>query len=390
MRWFILLVAGALIGCLTVYFVHRYDLQEKYNALSSLMSLTTIEVDEYLDTFDTQWGENAHGMEVIKDHVSTPKDYREKKPVKPTDAEGINTAIVYKILNMMCSLGNVKKMYIPPAIDPNASLKQNQLLLEAQIADMIEVGEKDKVLDIGCGMGLIADHVADITGAEVHGFNVEPSGIAHAKSIALSKGRAESLFKTWDYNNYPWPYEDDTFDAIYEIQAFTFIREPERFFKELHRILKPGGRVVIDETVLMDEFDADNEEHWRLILECRPCGVGGNFWYYKYWEDQIKGAGFKLTRSERNKPALPLIKQEDNYFETVEKICTMANSIKLIPDHICRLLKRFRTGGDALIRVEEVAGYEHNYTFTMEKVPIKKPIVERKSSDLDECEESAA
>ena len=332
-------------------------MKEKYNALSALLALTPAEVDEYMNTFDLQWGEKTHDINTIHNYVNSSKDYKNNVPIKPSNLDGSNTAIVYKILNMMCSLGNVKKMYIPSAIDENLSLKENQLLVERQVANELDVGENKVVLDIGCGMGLVADHMSDITKAKVHGLNVESSGIKSAQELAIKKGREETLFKEWDYNKYPWPYEDNSFDGIYEIQAFTFMQDPDTFFKEMYRILKPGGCIVINETVLMDDFDADNEEHWKLMQKSRPCGVGGNFWYYKYWEDIIKKAGFNLTKSIQNKSALSMIKRENSLFEYIEKSLKMANNIGIIPKHICTLVRRFRTGGEAMIRLEEISGY---------------------------------
>ena len=389
MNYVLIIILSISFGCTILYLINKYELRNKYIALQDLLSLTTQDVDEYMNTFNTQWAESTHGLDIIKQYVSSPKDYINKLPLKASDTVGSKTAIIYKILNMMCSLGNVKKMYIPPTIDKTKSLKENQLLWEREIADYMNVSGNNKVLDVGCGMGLVANYISDITLAEVHGLNVEESGIEYAQKLAVSKGRDKSLFTKWDYNQFPWPYKDNFFDAIYEIQAFTFMREPDKFFKELYRVLKPGGRIVINETVFNEDFDVDNDEHLRLFIKLRPCIVGGNIWYYKYWEDEIKKAGFDLKLTKFPPSALSNIKNEDTHFAHIEMIIKAVNYIGLIPNHVCRLLRRFRTGGDSMIRLEEIGGYRHNFLLVMEK-PIGIDNGSSKKSESIELEKSAS
>ncbi|KAK5630051.1 hypothetical protein RRF57_005766 [Xylaria bambusicola] len=79
----------------------------------------------------------------------------------------------YSVINHLCSLGDVEKMYIPPLMDKKASVRDNQLLCEESIAREIGLKPGMKVLDLGCGRGRVAAHMTSFSGARVTGLNSE-------------------------------------------------------------------------------------------------------------------------------------------------------------------------------------------------------------------------
>lgn len=79
----------------------------------------------------------------------------------------------YSVINHLCSLGDVEKMYIPPLMDKKASVRDNQLLCEESIAREIGLKPGMKVLDLGCGRGRVAAHMTSFSGAQVTGLNSE-------------------------------------------------------------------------------------------------------------------------------------------------------------------------------------------------------------------------
>ena len=52
------------------------------------------------------------------------------------------------------------------------------------------------------------------------------------------------------------PYPDDTFDAAYLVSVLGELPSPDRTLEELHRVLKPGGRLVVGETFFDPDFVA--------------------------------------------------------------------------------------------------------------------------------------
>jgi Methylase involved in ubiquinone/menaquinone biosynthesis len=124
----------------------------------------------------------------------------------------------YGVLNHLCALGDVEKMYIPPWMSRKATVLENQLLYEESIAQDIGLKSGDRVLDLGCGRGRVAAHMARYSGAHVTGLNIDPNQIAQARTFTEERGLSNT-FVVQDFNSLPLPFEDETFDAFYQIQA---------------------------------------------------------------------------------------------------------------------------------------------------------------------------
>ena len=64
----------------------------------------------------------------------------------------------------------------------------NQKIYEKKMADFLELRLGQRAVDIGCGRGRIAHHVASYTGAHVTGLNVDEEQVRQAVSYARQKG----------------------------------------------------------------------------------------------------------------------------------------------------------------------------------------------------------
>jgi ubiquinone/menaquinone biosynthesis C-methylase UbiE len=57
------------------------------------------------------------------------------------------------------------------------------------------------------------------------------------------------------------PFEDGTFDCGYAIYSLKYFPDLEPVFKEITRVLKPGGRFVVYDLVKTSSYDENCEEH---------------------------------------------------------------------------------------------------------------------------------
>ncbi len=101
------------------------------------------------------------------------------------------------------------------------------------VADLIlGPGGCRRVLDIPCGSGAFLRRL-DRAGLEVHGADL-------VKGLEVPGAR----FRQADMSS-PLPYPDGSFDAITCIEGLEHIERPFDFVRECHRILRPGGTLVV-------------------------------------------------------------------------------------------------------------------------------------------------
>jgi ubiquinone biosynthesis O-methyltransferase len=102
---------------------------------------------------------------------------------------------------------------------------------------------RDKVvLDLGCGGGFMAAALAE-RGARVWGIDISETAIAAASRHAA----ANSL--PIDYcvgDGVSLPYPDHSFDIVVCVDVFEHVENLGRMLAEIHRVLRPGGRLLFD------------------------------------------------------------------------------------------------------------------------------------------------
>jgi ubiquinone/menaquinone biosynthesis C-methylase UbiE len=97
------------------------------------------------------------------------------------------------------------------------------------------------VLDVGCGTGNFSIKLAKM-GLQVTGIDVSNNMLKIAKNKAKVEGVKIDFFNM-DVHN--MKFEDNSFDGVFSMAVFEFIHEPESALKEMFRVVKKSGRVLI-------------------------------------------------------------------------------------------------------------------------------------------------
>lgn len=108
--------------------------------------------------------------------------------------------------------------------------------LAKHIADsLLQLSSEHRILDVGCGRGEIAQHLADL-GLDVAATDYElPPREARSKKVDWHQMvEADSL-----------PFPDESFEIVYAKSVIEHQRRPEDFVRECARVMKPGGRLMV-------------------------------------------------------------------------------------------------------------------------------------------------
>ncbi|MBM3191511.1 MAG: methyltransferase domain-containing protein [Chlamydiae bacterium] len=305
-------------------------------------------------------------------------DWRDEDKLKKAYGENYYEVIqqklcdYYSVLNLVCSLGSVEKMYIPSIVDPKKSLAENQNLFEERMIRDLDIQAADRVLDIGCGRGRIAAHVARVTNSHVTGINIDDEQLSQAKRFAKqTKLDKQTDFKKGDMNDIPFPFQEGTFDAVYHVQAFSYAKDLTKLLKEVHRVLKPGGRMSSCDWATLDNYDPHNREHVNLVERIKPLlGAVGTPSKEEYLE-AFRQAGFKILKAEvpsATKTDDVNIEKASKEFTLIHKLVNFLVKVRLLPRHFKILLEQINQNVDAFIEVDRRGLATTNYHIVAEKV----------------------
>lgn len=164
---------------------------------------------------------------------------------------------------------------------------------EHYLAYKMGITENMKVLDVGCGVGGPAREIARFSGCSVVGLNNNDYQIERATHYAQTLGLANQLqFVKGDFMQ--MDFEDESFDAVYAIEATVHAPVLEGVYSEIYRVLKPGGVIGVYEWVMTDAYDETNPEH-RKIAYGIEVGDGIPKMYKKEVADKaLKSVGFEI------------------------------------------------------------------------------------------------
>ncbi|PYH91997.1 sterol 24-c-methyltransferase [Aspergillus ellipticus CBS 707.79] len=180
---------------------------------------------------------------------------------------------------------------------PGESFNQAIARHEHYLAHQIGIKNGMKVLDVGCGVGGPAREIVKFSDANVTGLNNNDYQIERATRYAEKEGLSHKLnFVKGDFMQ--MQFEDNTFDAVYAIEATCHAPELEGVYKEIFRVLKPGGVFGVYEWLMTEEYDNENAEHRALRLGIEQGNGISNMVKVSEGLDAIKGAGFDLLHHE--------------------------------------------------------------------------------------------
>lgn len=124
-----------------------------------------------------------------------------------------------------------------------ATLEQAQAAKLAQVGKLLDLKGGERVLEIGCGWGALAKHLAREAGAHVTGITLSPSQLAFAKQTLVEPDVKDKVdLRLQDYRDLQGQY-----DRVVSIEMFEAVGEAywPSYFTTLRHSLAAGGRAVL-------------------------------------------------------------------------------------------------------------------------------------------------
>lgn len=119
-------------------------------------------------------------------------------------------------------------------------------------------GPADTVLDVACGPGLLVCAFARVV-RHATGIDLTPAMLEQAQKIQQERGLTNVSWQRGDVTALPYP--DANFSIVSSRFVFHHLEEPLVVLKEMKRVCRAGGRVVVaDMAPAPEKADALNEE----------------------------------------------------------------------------------------------------------------------------------
>lgn len=198
-----------------------------------------------------------------------------------------------------------------------------------QMLDGLDLKPGDTVLDVGCGIGTVTEHISDVTSANVTGLDFAAGAINRAMERTQSK-RDRLSFTVGNMDALDFP--DSHFDAILAIDTLYFSSDVEAVLKAFKRMLRDTGSVG----VFWSQYAGKDQDHevlkptnTRLAQAAERVGF-----QYRYWE-------YSDTESAYWKRTLTLAEELRDAFEAEGNLHIYQGRI----NEAQSILKRIESGG---------------------------------------------
>ena len=161
------------------------------------------------------------------------------------------------------------------------------------------------VLDVGSGVGRFGIMMSQFLNEKgsYTGFDVDEKRIAWCQQEITSR-HPNIRFDYYDLHNgmygrggssdsseFVFPYADNSFDFVYLFSVFTHMlpKDVSNYLKQIHRVLRPNGKVWITYFIMNDEAKAYCKSDAAAPIDKHAVPGDNNMFYYSNWTNQMEG-----------------------------------------------------------------------------------------------------
>lgn len=169
-------------------------------------------------------------------------------------------------------------------IETIRQMNENHREISEFAFSLIDVGQDDEILDIGCGGGVNIEKFLKLTSGNVDGLDYSEVSVAESLKRNESSGRCRVI----QANVCDMPVDDESYDLVSAFETIYFWPEIGETFKEVSRIIKKNGQFMIAQGT---DGNHPDDEIWLSTVE------GMHVYTAHQLEEYLLDAGFKSVES---------------------------------------------------------------------------------------------
>ena len=200
--------------------------------------------------------------------------------------------LYYDLVSDFYELGWGRSFHFAPRV-PGESFKASLARHEHYLAHVLGLRPGMVVADFGCGIGGPLIEIARFSGARIVGINSNAYQLERAQ-VLTEEAQMSHLaeYVHGDFLDVDAP--DNSFDAVYSIEATCLAPDKVSVYGEAFRLLKPGGGFAVYEYCMTDRFDDTNPHHLKLKADIELGGGLLEIDRRPVVDDALRAVGFEV------------------------------------------------------------------------------------------------
>lgn len=175
--------------------------------------------------------------------------------------------------------------------DAGDMLADAQLRAKRRMAEAASLAPGSRVLEVACGFGATARHLARHHAVRVTATNIASAQIETARAITLAEGLSDKVeFAFADYHDLPYP--DASYDCWWCQEALLYAVDKRRVMSEALRVLRPGGRIVFSDLLLARSMNPEVRARFAADLKA------SEMWWLTDWDRLLAEMGLRVIERQ--------------------------------------------------------------------------------------------
>ncbi|MGD0108000.1 MAG: class I SAM-dependent methyltransferase [Rhodopila sp.] len=170
-------------------------------------------------------------------------------------------ALLDRILGALAEAGQDIAHLTIDDLAPVDEFHSRRRLATEELAALLAPSANDRVIDIGSGLGGPSRYLAATYGCRVSGVDLTPEFVEAATALTSRVGLTDRVdFRVGSALDLPFP--EASFDCAWSQNVVMNIADRPRYYAEMHRVLRPGGRLAIQDVAMGNGGDLQFPVMW--------------------------------------------------------------------------------------------------------------------------------